>query len=103
MSTQGRFGHGELNIFPETIGMNPKGSMNTTKLNKLFKNSYLPIYHDIADEPGKRVLAKLDIGPVRKDLEFFAWCILLGFIIRPGYPNTTSVAQDTDRNYGKFK
>ena len=46
--------------------MNPKDGMNTTKLKKLFKNSYLPLYPDIADEPGKRVLAKLDSGPGQK-------------------------------------
>ena len=66
MSTWGRFVHDEVNIFPSTIGMNPKDGMNTTKLKKLFKNSYLPLYPDIADEPGKRVLDKLDSGPGQK-------------------------------------
>ena len=103
MSTRDSFGHDEVNIFPATIGMNLKDGMNNTDLKKLFKNSYLPLYPDIADEQGKRVLAKLGNGPVRKDLEFLAWCRLLGFIIHPGCPNTTYVTQDTDRNYGEFK
>ena len=92
-----------MNIFPATIGTNPKGGMNTTDINKLFKSSYLPLYPDIADDPGKRVLSKLDSGPGQKDLEFLAWCRLLSFIIHPGCPNTTSVTQETDSKYGEFK
>ena len=103
MSTQGRFGHDEVNILPATIGINPKGGMNTNDLKKLFKNSYLPLYPDIADKPGSRVLSKLDSGPGQKDLEFFVWCRIIGFRIHLGFPNTTSVTQETDRNYGKFK
>ena len=83
--------------------MNPEGGMDTTEIKKIFKNSYLPLYHYIADKPGKRVLSKLDSGPCQKDLAFLSWCRLLGFIIHPGCQNTTSVTQETDRNYGEFK
>ena len=51
--------------------MNPKGDMNTTDLNKIFKNSYLSLYPDIADESGKRVIANLDSGTGQKALNFF--------------------------------
>ena len=103
MSTQGRFGHDEVNILPATIGINPKGGMNTNDLKKLFKNSYLPLYPDTAHEPGKRVLSKLDSSPGQKDPQFLASCRLLGFIIHPGCSNKRSVTQETDRKYGDFK
>ena len=48
--------------------MNPKGGMNTTELKKLFNKSYLPLYLDISEEPGKNVLAKLDSDQVERIL-----------------------------------
>ena len=66
MITRGRFGHDEVNISPATICMNMKGDMNTTELKKLFKNSYLTIYPDTSDDPGKRVLCQIGLGPGSK-------------------------------------
>ena len=83
--------------------MNPKGGTNNNELKKLFKNSWLHLYPDIADKPGKILLAKLDSGPGQKDLEFLAWRRLLSFITHPGCPNTTSVTQERGSNYGEFK
>ena len=57
----------------------------------------------VADEPGKRVLIKIDSGPGRRNVEMLARLKNLGFYLYPGVPNTTSISQETDQNYGMFK
>ena len=63
MKTRGRFGHDEEKEFPATIDMNEKGGMDTVELKKLFENSYAPLWPDMEDKPGKRVMCKCDSGP----------------------------------------
>ena len=57
----------------------------------------------VADDPGKRVLIKIDSGPGRRNVEMLARLKNLGFYLYPGVPNTTSISQETDQNYGMFK
>ena len=45
--------------------MNEKGGMNTAEFKKLVENSYCPLYPDMENKPGKRVMFKVDSGPGR--------------------------------------
>jgi hypothetical protein len=99
----GRFGFISRRSFPCTFGMNERAGMNAVELEKYLKNSILPLYPDIQDYPGKRVLLKLDSGPGRLNVEMLADLRLQGLYIVPGVPNTTAKTQETDQNYGLYK
>jgi len=88
---------------PVTVGMNEKGGMDADEFEKYIKNSIVPLYSDTAaDKPGQRVLIKVDSGPGRMNFEMLARLRNLGFYLYPGVPNTTSVSQETDQNYGMW-
>jgi len=53
-----------------------------------------PLYPDIADVPGKRVLMKVNSGPERMNTEMLAELRLKGMYLMPGVPNTTQVTPD---------
>ena len=99
----GRFGFPLAKTLDCTFGMNKKGGMNSTELHKYVLKAILPLYPDIADCPTKRVICKVDSGPGRTNPEMLAELKLRGFYMFPGVPNTTSVTQETDQNYGPFK
>jgi hypothetical protein len=67
-----------------TIGANEKGGMNDIEFAKYLESTIYPLYPDMRDEPGFRVMAK-------------------GLYLYPSVPNCTHVQQETDRNYGPFK
>jgi hypothetical protein len=98
-----RFGFGSKQERPCTFGMNEKAGMNALELHKYIENSILPLYPDMEDVPGKRVLMKVDSGPGRTNLNMLAQLRLIGCYLVPGVPNTTAVTQETDQNYGPFK
>jgi DDE superfamily endonuclease len=98
-----KFGHRHLKAFPCTFGANEKAGMTSTELDKYLHSAILPLFPDIADRPGKRVIIKLDSGPGRTNLEMLAKLRLQGCYIVPGVPNTTGKTQETDQNYGPFK
>ena len=99
----GTFGHSRRTLLPCTFGLNEKAGMNSVELDKYFKNSILPLYPDIEDIPGKRVIAKLDSGPGRMNLQMLAHLRIRGLYVVPGLPNSTGKTQETDQNYGPFK
>jgi hypothetical protein len=99
----GTWGFGRKTLRPCTFGMNERAGMNAVELDKYIKNSILPLYPDIQDYPGKRVLLKLDSGPGRLNVEMLADLRLQGLYIVPGVPNTTAKTQETDQNYGLYK
>jgi hypothetical protein len=98
-----KFGFKEKQERPCTFGMNEKAGMNAVELNKYIANSILPLFPDMEDVPGKRVLLKVDSGPGRSNIEMLADLRLQGCYLVPGVPNTTAVTQETDQNYGPFK
>lgn len=98
-----QFGHAAPKSFPCTFGMNERAGMNEVELEKYITNSILPLYPDIADSPGRRVILKVDSGPGRTNVEMLANLRILGLYLVPGVPNTTSHTQETDQNYGPFK
>lgn len=77
--------------------------MDKVELNKYMKKAILPLYPDIADVPGKRVIMKVDSGPGRLNLEMLADLRVQGLYLVPGVPNTTHKTQETDQNYGVYK
>ncbi len=99
----GWFGFEEEREVSPTFGMNQKGGMDDIEFEKFIFNSIVPIYPNTADTPGKRVILKVDSGPGRMNPNLLARLRLLGFVLYPGVPNTTSVTQETDQNYGPFK
>jgi hypothetical protein len=102
-STRGRFGYGEERVWPCTIGLNEKGGMNDEEFDKYIDNSIVPLYPDLEDTPGKRVLLKVDSGPGRNGRDLLNKARFRGVYLFPGLPNATSVQQETDMNYGPFK
>ena len=99
----GKFGFSSVRKNDCTFGMNDKAGMNSVELQKYFEKAILPLYPDIEDAPLKRVITKVDSGPGRTNLEMLAQLRLRGLYLIPGVPNTTSVTQETDQNYGPFK
>jgi len=68
----GVFGHKCPMLLPCAFGLNDKAGMNSIELDKYFKRSILPLHPDIEDVPLKRVIAKLDSGPGRMNLDMLA-------------------------------
>ncbi len=90
-------------MLPVTVGVNEKGGIDSKEFEKYIKNSIVPLFPHARDEPGKRVILKVDSGPGRCNINLIMFLQNLGFILYPGVPNTTAVTQETDRNYGSFK
>ena len=103
LDTRGRFGCEEERSWPCTIGMNEKGGMTDNKFKKYIDNSIVPLYPNLADTPGKRILLKVDSGPGCNGRDLLIKYHFCGLYIYPGLPNGTSVQQETDHNYGPFK
>ena len=61
------------------------------------------LYPDAADEDGKRVIIKCNLGPGRLNVDLLADLQNKGFILYPCVPNTTHITQETDISYGFFK
>ena len=66
-------------------------------------NLMMRLYPDAADVNGKRVIVKIDSGPGRSNMDLLARLQIRGILLYPGVPNSTSVSQETDRNFGLFK
>ncbi len=103
LDTRGRFGCTEERIWPCKIGMNKKGGMTDNEFKKYIDNSIIPLYPNLEDTLGKRVLLKVDSGPGRNGRELLVKCRFRGLYIYPGLPNATSMQQETGLNYGPFK
>ena len=77
--------------------------MNEVEFEKYINNNVRTLWPDVEDVPGKRVALKVDSGPGRMNIDLLARLRLIGIYLYPGVPNTTTVTQETDRNYGPFK
>ena len=77
--------------------------MSDDEFEKYIETSIVPLYPDLQDTPGKRVLLKVDSSPGCNGRELLMKCRFCGLYIYPGLPNATSVQQETDHNYGLFK
>ncbi len=90
-NTRSRFGCDEERVWPCTIGLNEKGSMNDEEFDKYINNSIVPLDPDLEDMPGKQVLLKVDSGPGRNRRGLLNKARFQGVYLFPGLPNTTSV------------
>jgi len=102
-SVNGKFGFESVRELPITFGMNEQGGMNSVELDKYIEKAILPLFPDVADVPGKRVLLKLDSGQGRMNIDMLADLRLQGVYVIPGVPNTTHATQETDQSYGLYK
>jgi predicted transglutaminase-like cysteine proteinase len=102
-SVYGQFGMSERRRLDCTFRMNEKGGINAAELDKYINSAIVPLYLDIEDVPGKRVIIKVDSGPGRTNLQMLTEAKLKGLYIYPSVPNTTSVTQEADELYGPFK
>ena len=66
-------------------------------------NSIVLLYLDIEDVKEKRVTVKKDSGAGSTKMNMIAKLHNRGIILYFGVPNTTSVTQETNMNYGEFK
>ena len=83
--------------------MKKKGGMNDEKFERYVGNSIVPLFPDLEDVPGKRILLKVDSGPGLNGRDLLNKCRFRGIFIYPGLPNATSMQQKMDINYGPFK
>ncbi len=88
---------------PCTVGMNEKGSMHNEEFERCTKNSIVPIFPNLEDIPGKCILLKVDSSHQRNWRNLLKKCRFRGVYIYPSLPNSTSMQQETDVNYGPFK
>lgn len=83
--------------------MNVKARMNAVELDKYITKAVLPLYPDLANINGFRVILKVDSGPGQMNVEMLARLCVQGLYLVPGVPNTTHRTQETDQNYGIYK
>jgi hypothetical protein len=73
------------------IGMNKKGGVTDVEFDRYIENSVVPLFPDLADRPGKRMLLKVDSGPGRNGRDLMLKARFRGVYIYTGLPNATSV------------
>ena len=77
--------------------------MNAVELDKCTKNSILPLFPDLTDEPDKCILVKLYSGPGQMNVQMLADLQPQGLCIVPGVPNTAAKMHEMDQNCGPMK
>jgi hypothetical protein len=100
---QGIFGHESVNEYCAQVTVNKKGGSDSRVLSQCLTAYQERLYPDAADVPGKRILYKIDGGPVLLDEKALAEDHNRGVYLFNGVQNTTAVTQETDQNYGLFK
>jgi hypothetical protein len=80
----GKFGCDEERDWDCTWACNAKGGMDDAEFFLYMKNNIFPLYPHACDEPGKRVIIKVDSGPGRNFAALLALCRVHGFYIYPG-------------------
>jgi hypothetical protein len=61
---RGKFGHLEEKLHGISFGMNENGGMDDSiELANYIERAILPLFPDVEDNPGKRILVKVDNGP----------------------------------------
>jgi hypothetical protein len=76
---------------PTTFGKNEKGGMPEDEFENYIMHSILPLLPDCHDIPNKRVLLKMDMGPVQNNDDLLVKLKSHGFFLLPSVPNATYV------------
>ena len=77
--------------------------MSKNSVNIYVEDCIVPLYPDVGDVAGKRVLLLVDSVPGRTQLEMLARLRIKGIYLKAGVPNTTHITQLTEQNYSMFK
>ena len=80
------------------LDINEKEGMGDDEFEIYTTNSIVPIFPYAKYIPGKRVIIKIDIKLVQKNIRFLAKLRNLVFLIYPVVTNTPSVSQETNQN-----
>ncbi len=86
-----------------TVTRNERGGTDSRVLSQVLRRFITTLFPISADQPGRRVLLKIDGGPGRLDIQSLAELRVLGCYLFPGVQNTMHITQETDQNYGQFK
>lgn len=82
--------------------MKAKDMVDIVEFETYVMNCAAPLCPNTRDENGKRILLKASFGPGWMNASLLVNLHHLGFILFHRV-NTTTVKQETDRNYGQFK
>lgn len=80
------------------FGQNEKEGMDKEEFAKYLFNSIVPLFPHAKDNPGHRILLKVDLlGPGQMNLNLLVKLRLLGFICIPAPPNEERAQAKKDR------
>ncbi len=63
-SVLGKFGCQEEKEWPILFGINEKGGMDEVEFEMYIMGSIVPLFLDLEDAAGKRMMVKVDCGPI---------------------------------------
>jgi hypothetical protein len=86
-----------------TVAMSGKGGMNAVIFENWITEHVMPLWPDLEDVPGKRVMLKTDMGPGRSQTGFLSRTYVEGMGVFPGLPNGTGCGQEMDQIFRAFK
>jgi hypothetical protein len=89
--------------FLPAYAANLKGGVNKNIFRNWMITNVAPLWPDLANVTGKRVMLKADSGPGRMGTEFLAESAALGMYFFPGLPNATEIGQEMDQLFAAFK
>jgi hypothetical protein len=100
---EAQYGLSTRRHFLPSFASSPKGGMNKNIFRNWMLTQVLPLWPDLADLPGRRVVLKADSGPGRMATEFLAETAVEGMYFFPGLPNATEIGQEMDQLFAAFK
>jgi hypothetical protein len=99
----GKYGYQEPRCFDVELATSPNGSMTAELFEEWMCEKVLPLWPDLCDQPGKRVMMKADGGPGWQVISFLARAKVEGCYHLPGGPNTTKETQEMDQLFSALK
>ena len=66
--------------------MNEKGGMNDKEFERYINNTIIPLFPDMEDTPGKRILLKVDSRPGHNCMSLLVSCEFRGLYLFPCLP-----------------
>jgi hypothetical protein len=100
---EGVFGFPARLAFASSFAASENGSVTNKIFLAWLQETIVGLYPDAADEPGNRVLLKVDTGPGRFYSDFRCVSREHGIYTFPGVPNGTEIGQEMDQLFGNLK
>ncbi len=63
---KGKFGYNSVREWPVMFGINLKGGMDDAEYEKYLFSSIIPLFPNLKDQPGLRIMLKVDGGHATK-------------------------------------